>query len=234
MMTTLRAFVWLRWRLVLNSLRGSKRRDTIEQLSRAFAIIVPIAVVTMAFGSVFATTILGFLGGRAIATALVSSTIVLLILRGVLLALVVVLVIFAIVSPIQSSLTRYSRLLLLPISHRLLHLVEVCASLADPWIAFLAPGLFTFAIGLSFGGETGAGFVAAAAAFAMLAVLATVAALTGFLVAWLFRSRRRSEMFTVVFVLVLSVGGFVPMIIAERIDDDDDDRRRSGKGKICK
>jgi hypothetical protein len=36
-------------------------------------------------------------------------------------------------------------------------------------------------------------------------------------------------MFTVVFVLVLSVGGFVPMIIAERIDDDDDDRRRQGR-----
>lgn len=228
-MTTLRAFVWLRWRLVLNSLRGSRRRDTLEQLSRAFAMIVPIAIVTMAFGSVIATTILGFLGGRAVATGLIDAPVVLLILRGVLLALVVVLVIFAIVSPIQASLTRYNRLLLLPISHRLLHLVEVSASLADPWIAFLAPGLFTFAIGLSFGGQTGAGFIAAAAAVAMLAVLAAISALTGFLVAWLFRSRRRSEMFTVVFVIVLSVGGFVPMIIAERFDDDRDEARRQGR-----
>lgn len=231
MIRSLRAFVWLRWRLVLNSVRGGRRRDTFEQISRALALAVPFILVALAFGSVVAMAIVGFWGGNAVATGLVSMNVVLAIARGVLFGLLLVIIIFAVTSPVQGSLTHYTRLLLLPISRRVLHLVEVLSSLADPWIAFLAPGLLLFAVGVSFGGRTIAAIWAAVAASLFLVVLAALAALVGFLVAWLVRDRRRSELFTLVFVLILSVAGFLPLMLAEQSSSERREARRRGEAR---
>jgi hypothetical protein len=37
-----RALGWLRWRLFVNALKGTRRRDTLERLSRAGSVIMPI------------------------------------------------------------------------------------------------------------------------------------------------------------------------------------------------
>jgi hypothetical protein len=216
MMRSLRAFVWLRWRLVLNALRGGRRRDTLEQISRVLSMAVPFMLIALAFGSVVGLTVVGFFGGRALATGLVAPDTALGIGRVALFVVTIVLVIFSVTSPVQSSLTHYTRLLLLPISRRTLHLIEVIASLADPWIAFLAPGLFFVAVGLSVGGRTVAAVWAAVAALVFLTLLAAMASAIGFLVAWLLRDRRRSEWLTLAFVIGMSVVGFVPMLLAEQ------------------
>jgi len=228
-MRSLRAFVWLRWRLVLNSLRGGRRRDTLEQISRGLALIVPFMLIALAFGSLVGITIVGFLGGRSVATGLLPVETALAVSRGVLFGVTVLLVIFSVTSPVQGSLTQYTRLLLLPISRRTLHLVEVAAGLADPWIAFLAPGLLLFAVGLSVGGRTMAAVWTALASVAFLALLAAMAGLIGFLVAWLFRDRRRSEWLTLAFVIGMAFVGFVPMMLAERSSEARREARRSGE-----
>ena len=47
MIRVLRAFAWLHWHLVINSIRASARRDTWEQVSRLLALAVPAMVVVL-------------------------------------------------------------------------------------------------------------------------------------------------------------------------------------------
>jgi hypothetical protein len=225
MIRSLRAIVWLRWRLLLGGLRGGQRRDRLEQVSRIFAMTIPIAFVALSFGSVVAVCILGFVGGRAIGTGLYEPAVIVFILRlsiGVMLAL---LVIITVASPVQTTLTKYSRLLILPIPRQSLHLVEVAANLADPWLGFMTPGLILFAVGLAFGGYHAAAVVAFVAGLAMVGVLASLGALVSFMVSWLLSSRRRGEMFTLVFVLALSLLAFIPAAISK----DFEARKRSDR-----
>ena len=92
-----------------------------------------------------------------------------------------VLALFAILVPSQTSLTRYNRLLLLPIPRRVLHLVEVAASLADPWLLWIIPGVLAFAVGMARGRPAvGAAGVAAVAAIAVIVTFAAVNALAQF------------------------------------------------------
>src|SRR5262245_29205791 len=134
MLRSLPALIWLRWRLVVNSVRGGRRRDRMEQISRAFALAMPFILAAMLAGSVLATALVGYMGGRAVAGGGAPTPVVVLVVRGVLLAGLIVVVILAAGSPSQTSLGRYTRLLLLlPIPRRVLHLVEWAAHLADPW-----------------------------------------------------------------------------------------------------
>ena len=219
MLRSVRAIVWLRWRLLINGVRGGKRRDRMEQISRAFALAMPFILAAMLAGSVLATAIVGFLGGRAVAAGGAPVPVVVLVLRGVLVAILVVVIVLATGSPSQTALGKYTRLLLLPIPRRVLHLVEVAAHLADPWVVIVASGLFAFAAGLAAGGRIGAAVVALVAGAAMLMLLAAVGSCLSFLVGWLFRSRRRGELFTLVFVLALTLLSFIPMYLSDRFSD---------------
>jgi hypothetical protein len=134
----------------------------------------------------------------------------------------------AVVSPAQSTVSRYSRLLLLPISRRTLHLTEVAASLTDPWILIIAIGLLAFATGLVAGGWPGTAVMAMAATAALLVVLACLGSLIGFAIAWLVRSRRRGEWFTLIFVIGISVLAIVPAMVGKRIEDQQRERRAAG------
>ena len=217
-----RAFVWLRWRLLANSMRGARRRDTLEQISRMLAILTPILLAVMSLGLVVATSALAFVAGRSAANGLFDPAMGVLILRIALAIMLAVLALFAILVPSQTSLTRYNRLLLLPIPRRVLHLVEVAASLADPWLLWIIPGVLAFAAGMAVGGPPLAGMVAAVAAIAVIMTFAAVNALLSFLIAWLIRNRRRSELFTLVFVVAITAISLLPALFARDIDKRDD------------
>ena len=218
MIRSLRAFMWLRWRLLVNAIRGSERRDTLERVSRTLAVMAPILVLVMSTGSLVAAGILGFVGGRAAASGLVEPATVIFIVRVVLGVLLVLIVFMTILAPVQTMMSSYNRLLLLPIPRASLHLVEVMANLTDPWITVIVPGLITFAIGLAVGGRAGMALVAAAAGLAIVFVLISIAALVSFLLGWLLRSRRRGELFTLVFVLGLSMVSIVPALVSSNFD----------------
>src|SRR5580765_8032044 len=66
MIRTLRIFAWLRWRLLLNGLRGSKRRDALERISRVLAVLAP-ALLVLPFGTAaLLLAVLGFHAGRSL------------------------------------------------------------------------------------------------------------------------------------------------------------------------
>ncbi|MCR4373654.1 MAG: hypothetical protein NUW22_02275, partial [Acidobacteria bacterium] len=130
MIRFLRAFAWLRWRLLLNGVRGSRRRDTLEQVSRLLALIVPALIVVMSLGSIVMVAVAGFLGGQALTSGRFAPHVVVLVARGLLLVVTALVVFMPVGGAAQTTSTKYSRLLLLPIPARGLHLVEVLAGLA--------------------------------------------------------------------------------------------------------
>jgi hypothetical protein len=230
LLSSLRAFVWLRWRLLANSIYGGQKRDRMEQISRAFALFVPIILAALSVGSVVAIALGGFLGARAVARGLIEPDIAVVILRFSLLGALVLLTLVTVVSPHQTSTTRYTRLVLLPIRRQTLHLVEVLAGLADPVVAFVVPGLVLFALSLAIHGYLGAGAWAFLAAIGLIMVMTALVAVLSFLVSWLLRSRRRGELFTLIFVLAISLVSFVPAFLGERMENESR-RRRPGEAR---
>jgi hypothetical protein len=111
---------WLRWRLLKNSLSGS-HRDSVEQASRAGA-----------DGAVDDRRLSGGLSGRQCARLFrrplmpraFSRPGRLLVFRLLLGIMAFTIVALSIMSPTQSTLSRSTRLLLLPIHRRVLHLVS--------------------------------------------------------------------------------------------------------------
>jgi hypothetical protein len=194
MIRALRAIVWLRWRLLLNGLKGASRRDSMEQVSRAMTILVPFAFAALSLGTVVAVAVIAYLGGHAIATGLIEPIMGVFVARLTVVAVLALVIVITIVAPGQTAMARYSRLLILPIPRQALHVTEVVANLVDPWIGFVIPGLMLFGIGLAVGGRSGPALVAVVAGILLLAVLAALGALISSLVGWLVRSRRRGEL----------------------------------------
>jgi hypothetical protein len=228
MIRFLRAFAWLRWHLLLNSVRAGSRRDTWEQLSRLLALIVPALIVVLSLGSIIAVSVGGLIAGKALATGrgLVEPALIMFVVRAVLFGAMALVAIMPIGSAAQTTSTKYSRLLLLPIPTRVLHLVEVLAGLADPWIMFMLPGLALFAIGLAWGGRLDLGVMAGVAGIALAIALASLAAFVSFSVSWLFRDRRRAELLTIIFVMSISIVALLPQMLD---NSDSPDRARSGR-----
>jgi len=227
----LKSLVWLRWRLLKNSISSGRKRDALEQMSRALALVVPVLIASLSIGSFVAISVVGFIGGRAVASGLLDSATGIFIVRIVLGAMTFAVVALAMASPTQTSMSRYSRLLLLPIHRRVLHVVEVVATLADPWLAVVAAGLTTFSAGLLAGGRSAAAVAALAGAAASVAVLVCAGALAGFLVAWLMKSRRRGELVTLIFVLAFSLVSFLPAMASRSLEDRPAGESRSRRTK---
>jgi len=231
MIRALRAMGWLRWHLLVNTLRGSRRRDTMERVSRVMALMVPIILSALFVGSTLFMTIAGFLGGLSIAEGSIGPATVVLIVRGAIAVLCVVVVILAAGAPGQTTLSRYTRLLVMPIPRQALHLVEVTANLTDPWQVLLGAGLLAFAAGLIVGGELIGGLVALVAGALIMAMLASLSAALSFLVAWLFRSRRRGELFTLIFVMALSGLSLIPAFLSDHFEDEKREKASTGVKK---
>ncbi len=226
MIRFLRAFAWLRWRLLLNGVRGGRRRDALEQVSRLLALIVPALIVVMSLGSIILVSLGGLIGGNALATGrFVAPDVIIFVARAVLFGATALVVFMPIGGAAQTTGTKYSRLLLLPIPKRGLHLVEVVAGLADPWILFTLPGLALFAAGLAWGGRADLALIAAVAGVALAVVLASMAALVSFSVSWLFRDRRRAELLTIIAVMSISVVALLPQFL----NDGDSVGRGTGR-----
>jgi len=231
MIRSLRAIVWLRWRLLANSIRGGRRRDQVEQVARAFSLLTPVIGAALLTGSMIAAVYLSFLSGRAVAAGHFDSRRVVFVLRLELFIIAALQIILTAGSPAQTTIGKYTRLLLLPIPRRALHVIEVVANLADPWIVLAIAGLSSFALGLAAGGRVTAALVAFAAGLCVMAVLATLASVISFLAGWLFRSRRRSELFTLFFILFISLLSMIPMFFSTHLDDRSRRGRAAGEAR---
>jgi hypothetical protein len=232
MIRFLRALAWLRWRLLLNGFKGSRRRDSLEQLARIGAVVAP-ALLLIPF-AVAGVLLAGaaFHGGRKIGSGAADAGEALLVARGVLLLLLALPVLVPLGRASHGTKSGSARFLLLPIPRGALHLVETLSTLADPWVAFVVPGLLALPLGFLVAGRPVVALLALAAAIAFLAAITSLASLTAFLAEWLMRDRRRGEVFTLVFVLALSCAGMLPAFFAQSFDGESREERhapREGK-----
>jgi hypothetical protein len=226
-MAFVRAFTWLRWRLLVNAVRAAERRDMVERVSRVTALVAPALLLATSFSAVAAAIGLGAIGGWTLGSPGAADGTVILVVRGVLLVATV----FAACAPLFVGMhgggARSTRLLLLPIPPQTLHFTEVITNLLDPWMVFVGPGLASLGLAIlaarfarPFDGPDHRvifGVAALAAGLGVVAALASLGALVAFLVSWIVRDRRRSEVFVVLLVLALAVASVLPAIVSSRL-----------------
>jgi len=209
----LRAFAWLRWRVLMNSLERTGARDTLERLSLAVEQIGPLVALGLLVPSAAGLAVLGGYTGYMLpehARLLPFNAI------RILLAIACGL---CLVGPmLMPAMERTSavRLLLLPIPRRTLYVAQAAGALSDPWVLLAVPLLLGVPAGLAMSGAIPAAFLSLAAGMLLLVFLVGLSALATFVLHLLVRDRRRGELLTLVFIVVLPMLGLLPMLTASQ------------------
>jgi len=213
MWRTLRAFSWMRWRVLMNSIERTSARDTLERLSLAleqigpviaFALLVPSAAILAGLGAYagyWVTT-----GGFVVTFEAIR--ILLLIASG-----------FCLIGPLMMpsiERTNAIRLLLLPIPRRTLYVAQAVAAVNDPWILLAIPTLLAMPIGIAAGGAFRGSLFAVAAATLLILSLIGLSAIASTLLHLVVRDRRRGELATMIVVLLIPVLSVLPGVLAAR------------------
>lgn len=212
----LRAFVWLRWRTLLNGL-GRRRRGRWQRLGAWTELLGKILLWGMAGSGA-----LGLAAGALfVPWALqperetAGQGIVLFVLRVGLAVFILTLLVIPAFQGFSGGSFARTRLLLLPIRRRVLHSLEVAAHLADPWVLMVVPALVAVGLGTVFVAGVGGLVVLAASALFALA-LAAVSSIAAFGIELLLRNRRRAEAVAVVLVAVWVTVAMVPGLLESR------------------
>jgi len=207
----LRAFAWLRWRILINSLERFGSRDVVERFSLAIEQLAPTIVALVMIPSAGALAGIAAYAGWSLAQG-EQRVILFELLRYLLLGACV----FAIVGPILLPVgdrTNAVRFLLLPIPRGVLYLAQGISALADPWVVLVAAIVFALPLGLGAGGNLGAAAVGILAGILFLVVLAGIGLMVTTLVHLAVRDRRRGEILTLVFFLLIPAIGMLPGLI---------------------
>ncbi|HET7217770.1 MAG TPA: hypothetical protein VFJ02_06965, partial [Vicinamibacterales bacterium] len=205
----LRAFAWMRWRVLMNALERTGARDTMERLSLAVEQIGPLIALGLLVPSAVALAGLGGYAGYTLAghSPVITFEAIRLLL-GVASA-------FCLIGPlVMPSLERTSavRLLLLPISRRILYVAQAAGALSDPWIFLAIAPLAGIAVGLAAAGAVTAAAVALVGGLLLLLLLIGLSALATFALQLLVRDRRRGELIALLFIIVVPTFALLPLL----------------------
>ena len=208
-----RAFAWLRFRMLINSLEHTGARDTLERFSVATEKLGPIVAMVLLVPSSIALFVLGITTGFTLAQS--DSLITIAMVRYFLLLALAMTLVGPIVLPTREggSVVRY---LLLPIPRFDLYLAQMSGSLADPWILLVIP---LAALGVPIGLAVGLDFVAAAivlvAGVAFLLVLAGLTSLASSVIHLLLRDRRRGDIVMFIVIFLIPMTAVLPQVLMQ-------------------
>ncbi len=202
MLRLIRAFAWLRWRLLMNSLERTGSRDRLERLSRAAEQIGPIVMGLLLVPGAIGFAGLGLLAGRAVARDGSFLSPLPIAARFIFIVMFATAAVGPLLFPVARRSRNLVRLLLLPIPRGLLFLAESASCAADPWMAIIAPPLVTFPLGLLWGGRVFPAVAAAAGGAVFFALLVGLAYLASSLFQLVMRDRRRGELLAIVLVVL--------------------------------
>jgi hypothetical protein len=211
MIRILKAFGWMRWRILMNSLERGGTRDRLERFSVALEQLGPIIAILLLVPSAIFFAGAGAYAGWALATGN-PRPMVFEALRFLLIFVCAITVFGPFILP-AGERTNTVRLLLLPIPRPTLYVAQAASALSDPWNLLTIPVLVSIALGLAAGGALLSALVAAAAGAALMAALLGITALITNIVQLVVRNRRRGELFALVFILVFPLLGFLPQIV---------------------
>jgi hypothetical protein len=227
-MRLLKAFAWLRWRVLMNSIERSGARDRLERFSVALEQLGPIVALLLLVPSALLMAAAGAYSGWALAQG-AAQPLPFEALRFVLLAGSVLAVVGPIMLP-AGDRTNPVRLLLLPISRRMLYTAQTLTTLTDPWLLLIVPVVLSLPGGLAAGGAPAAAIVALAGGIGLLAVLLGLSSFTTSLVHLIVRDRRRGELLTLVFVVLIPFLAMLPALMTGAVGGRGDDARARVRG----
>ena len=220
MLRILRAFAWMRWRLLVNSLERTGARDTLERFSIAVEQLTPIITIALFFPTAMVLAALGLYAGYGIGT-IESGGFAFTVFRYLLLGATALSILGPIVLP-SAEQTDAVRLLLLPIPTRALYVAQAAATISDPWVLLVLPMVALFPVGLALAGALGTAALAVLGGLALLLTFMGLSFLTTMVVYLIVRDRRRGELVTFVFIILLPFIGLLPSLL-------DAQQRRAGR-----
>lgn len=223
-MTTLRilkAFAWMRWRMLVNSLEHTGSRDALERFSLAIEKLAPILAAVLLIPSAIFMAGLGLAAGYLLASG--GSLTAFSATRFILIAAPLLAIIGPFFLP-AADRTNPVRLLLLPISRSTLYIAQSSAAFGDPWNALLVPLLFGVPVGILAAGDLVSGAIGLLAALLLLVLVVGLSALATSLLHLIVRDRRRGELAALIFIVVVPVIAMLPGLIEGSRRDRGPDR----------
>jgi hypothetical protein len=205
-----RAFLWMRWRIFVNSLERTGARDALERFSVAIDKLGPIMAMILLIPSSIGLFVLGLTAGFGIATG--AWLLPMELVRFFLLLGLAMSIAGPIVLPTRDT-GNVVRLLLLPIPRAALYVSQVTAALADPWIALMVPVLVAVPIGLAIGLQFVTALIALVAGLVFLLFVLGLTNLASSTLHVLLRDRRRGDIVMLIAVLILPMIGILPQFI---------------------
>jgi hypothetical protein len=204
-----RAFLWMRWRVLVNSLERTGARDTLERFSVATEKLGPIVAMILLIPSAIFLLILGITAGFGLATG--DWLVTMELIRYFLLLTLALTLIGPVVLPTRDS-GSVVRLLLLPIPRLGLYVGQMAGAIADPWIALIVPVVFGVAVGLAVGVKLVAALIALLAGVAFMTFVMGLTSLVSSLVHLLLRNRRRGDMVMLAIVVIIPIVAMAPQM----------------------
>jgi len=204
------AFMWMRWRILINSLERTSARDTLERFAVATEKLGPIMAMVLLIPTTIILFILGITAGFGLATG--DWLVTMELIRYFLLLALALTIIGPIILPSRDS-GAVVRLLLLPIPRLGLYLGQMGGSLADPWILLIVPVVLGVPIGLAVGLKLVGALVALLAGVAFMLFVMGLTSLASSFVHLLLRDRRRGDMVMLVLVLVIPLIALAPQML---------------------
>ena len=211
MFRILRAFAWLRWRMLVNSLERTGARDTVERFSIAIENLGPIMAGILMIPSALALAALGAAAGFSLGSQ-DERGILLAIIRYLLLAVPVLCIVGPLLLP-AADRTNPVRLLLLPIPRHTMYVAQSSAAFGDPWILLLLPVVIGMPLGLAAAGAAGAAAIALVAGLLLVVAVVGLSSLATSALHLAVRDRRRGELLALFFIMILPVVGMLPALL---------------------
>ena len=215
MLRILRAFAWLRWRMLINSLEKTGARDRLERFSIAMERLGPIMAGVILIPSTVVLAILASAGGYSLGRDDQPSMLFEAVRYILLLAPIA-----SIVGPLflpAADRANPVRLLLLPIPRRTLYVAQAATALSDVWIMLTVPIVLFVPIGLLAAGALASALGALAGGVLLLAFVVGLSALMTSLLHLVARDRRRGELLALLFILIIPAISMLPGLLnAER------------------
>jgi hypothetical protein len=204
-----RAFMWMRWRILINSLERTSARDTLERFAVATEKLGPIMAMVLLIPSCIVLFILGMTAGFGLATG--DWLVTMEVIRYFLLLALALTIVGPIILPTRDS-GSVVRLLLLPIPRVGLYLGQMGGAIADPWILLIVPVVIGVPIGLAIGLKFVGALLALLAGTAFMLFVMGLTSLASSFVHLLLRDRRRGDIVMLVLVLIIPLIAMAPQL----------------------
>lgn len=221
MLRILRAFAWMRWRMLINSFEQTGSRDVLERFSIAAEKLGPIVATLFLVPSAIVLAGVGVAAGYTLGSG-ESDSLLIAAARYLLIFVPVLAIVGPLVLP-AADRANPVRLLLLPISSSTLYVAQSSVAFGDIWNLLMLPLVIGIPVGIAAAGAVPASAVVLAGSLLLILVVVGISSVATSALALIVRDRRRGELIALLFIIVLPAISMLPgMLSATRRDGDGD------------